>query len=110
MTAAEVIALVRETMNDLTEVYRVKDPEMLRTIDQTQLELVKERPHLLLAADGTIQAYTTIVATSTTLLVGTDYLQALASAVCKKLYVKDGEDDLNVQLAGVHQQIYNSEI
>lgn len=112
MTAAEVILLVRETMNDDHEEsgYRFDDAELLRELNDAQDELVKDRPDLLLAADGTIQTVTPVTATTTVLLVGTDYRQALASAVCKKLYVKDGEDDQNITLAGAHQQIYQSEI
>jgi hypothetical protein len=110
MKASAVILLVRENMNDLeTGDYRVEDSEMLRALDEAQLELVNDRPDLLLDTDGTIQTVTTVSATTTDLLVDENYRQALASAVCSKLYTKDSDDDFNLNAAGIHKQIYDSE-
>lgn len=110
MTAADIITLVREQMNDTEREYRFSDEELLRATDEVHQELLFERPSLKLQADGTYQTVSSITATTDALIPDEKHRDAMASAVCHKIYKKDAEDDINLGLSNFHRQNYVNEI
>jgi len=110
MLASDVVTTVRQNLQDTEKPYRFSDAEMIIAMTSAVRRLARNRPDLLVSSDGSIETEADITALSDTLIFGTDWREALASFVCYRLFLKDGEDTYNATMAATHLQAYNDAI
>lgn len=110
MLASDVIDVARENLEDTEKDYRFSDAEMIKALNSATRRLATDKPDLLVDSDGTIIAIVDAAALGDTLIFDRDWLEALVSYLCYRIFLKDSSDTFNANQATTHLAAYRDAI